>query len=417
MTRPYSNKNLILADQIRSKELCRQLEPLGEIFITAHNVSEAEISFSRLHPELLIIDQGFLQKYSGSVERITNSTPSLKFIPVIYLGSRDDSAFNTLSHFSHISCFPDNADTMSDTVRNLLQPSVKVKFWGVRGSTPCPNYEKIHYGGNTSCVQIEKTGMENLLILDSGTGIRNLGNFLLQTHSEKIKGQIFITHPHWDHIQGFPFFKPFYSGKNSFSVHMPEQYRGGAQDILSGHLTKTFFPVTLDMLDADLDYRTQTEEPEQYKDYTIEYMVANHPTKTAVYKIKIGGYSIIYCPDNELPLESSPIRFLDKFEEYIYGCDVLIHDAQYSLDQYSSKKGWGHSAWERVVEIAKKNKVKKLYLTHHDPDSNDHELAKIDKQLNRYSPGTFEEVSLAKEGTEIRLPLHQPEYLQKQPHS
>ncbi|MEX0646394.1 MAG: MBL fold metallo-hydrolase [Balneolaceae bacterium] len=402
MKQYHSNKNHILADQIRSEEINGLLEPVTGAFTVSHNVSEAEYSFSRLHPELIIIDRGFFRRYSTTFEKISHLSPSLKFIPVVYLGSTEDPDYTDLSYFGRVICA--DMDNITGIVKDLLSPSVKIKFWGVRGSTPCPNYEKIHYGGNTSCVQIEKTGMESVLILDSGTGIRNLGNYL-SLEKSKITGRIFITHPHWDHIQGFPFFKPFYSKRNSFSIHLPGQLKGGAQDILSGHLTKTFFPITLDMLAADLVYQTQDEQQVYFDDYSIEYMVANHPTKTAVYKVRIGGYTIIYCPDNELPLKSTPLRFLDKFEAFIQGCDVLIHDAQYSLSQYETKTGWGHSAWERVVEIAKRSEVKKLFLTHHDPDSNDHDLAKIDEQLSSYIPGSFEEASLTKEGIEIRLAL------------
>lgn len=407
MEKSYSNKIYIFADQVRSTELGKQLAPLNVRFTAIQNIQEGWDSCYFSTDSIFLFDNRFLLQFASEVERWARTSPSMKFLPVVYPAAPDNENYTALQHFGEkLSYEPDDPAALAETVKNLLQPSVRIKFWGVRGSTPCANYENIRFGGNTSCVQIEKTGMDSVLILDSGTGIRNLGNYLYRHHKDNIQGHIFITHPHWDHIQGFPFFKPFYSSKNSFSIHMPEQYRGGTQDIMSGHLTKTFFPVTLNMLDANLTYCTQMEMPEDFGHYSIEYMVANHPTKTAVYKIRIGGYTIVYAPDNEIPLKSSPIRFLDKFEEFIRGCDLLIHDAQYCLNRYESRKGWGHSAWERVVEIAKRNEVKRLFLTHHDPDSNDDELSKIDEQLSRYRGESFIDIRLAKEGAGIRLPLN-----------
>lgn len=384
----------------------RVVIPNTELIFT-QGIHEAEKYLFETQPDLLIIDKSFLDQYSVRFEKISKLYTGIKFIPVIYIGTSEDDNYSSLDHFRVKSCFTaSDIHGITTQAKEHLKPTVRVRFWGVRGSTPCANYENIQYGGNTSCVEIDYPGMEELLILDSGTGIRNLGNYLERKKEHKFVGRIFITHPHWDHIQGFPFFKPFYSPNNKFTIYLPEQYRGGAQEILSGHLTKTFFPVTLDMLDAELEYVTIAEEVREFDHYSIEYLVANHPTKTAMYKIKIGGLVIVYAPDNELPLKSSPIRFLENYEEFIKGCDLLIHDAQFTLKQYDQRAGWGHSAWERVVEIAKKAQVKNLILTHHDPDSNDDLLAKRDEILSRYKGSPFTSIQLSKEGTEIRLPLN-----------
>ncbi len=190
---------------------------------------------------------------------------------------------------------------------------VAVTFWGVRGSTPCANRENMAYGGNTTCLQVHLPGTEDILVLDSGTGIRNLGNKLNEEKAGEISGRIFITHPHWDHIQGFPFFKPIYGSANHFDIHMPEQENGGCKEILSGHLTKTFFPVTLKMIDANISYITQPEKKVQYDGYEVEFMLANHTIKTAIYKIQINGKTIIFCPDNEI--DPNGIKGNDTFYE------------------------------------------------------------------------------------------------------
>jgi phosphoribosyl 1,2-cyclic phosphodiesterase len=395
-----------LAEQSVRERFRDQLSLLHSNLIFSNGIYETEKFLSQTQPDLIIIDRSFMVLHSAEFGKISRLYPALKFIPLIYIGSSSDENFDLLKHFRIVDCFEDTdfVPVISKASEHLV-PSVRIRLWGVRGSTPCANFENMGYGGNTSCVEIDAPGSDDLLILDSGTGIRNLGNYLERHNSKNFNGRIFITHPHWDHIQGFPFFKPFYSSENKFSIHLPEQYRGGAQEILSGHLTKTFFPVTLDMLDAQLEYITQKEEPQHFSNYTIEYIVANHPTKTAIYKVTICGLTIVYAPDNELPLKTSPIRFLDVFEEFVKDCDLLIHDGQYTLRQYNDKVGWGHSAWERVVEVAKRNNVKKLFITHHDPDSNDDLLLKREEKLKQYESAPLSEVCLAKEGSEIRLPV------------
>lgn len=359
-------------------------------------------------PVMIVADQSYLNRSVRRLESLLSSIPGMRYVPLAVISDDAQEAEQAIAEtVCNLHCFQWETaqnDVTAFIERNTRQ-SIYVKFWGVRGSTPCANSENMHVGGNTSCVQIQIPGMTELLILDSGTGIRNLGNYLDLYAREKLTGNVFITHPHWDHIQGFPFFKPFYSGKNRFTIRMPQQYRGGAEDILAGHLTKTFFPVTLDMLSAELHYQTQKEQPMDFGHYKVDYMVANHPTKTAMYRFQTNGYTIIYAPDNELPLEPSPLRFLERFEDFISGCDLLIHDAQFSKRLYKERVGWGHSAREHVTEIAKANGVKRLLLTHHDVDDNDQTLRKVAKDLQKNYSNGFLQLALAREGSVVQLPL------------
>lgn len=262
----------------------------------------------------------------------------------------------------------------------------------------------MEFGGNTTCLEVKLSGTEEVLIMDSGTGIRNLGNYLLEQY-DAIRGRIFITHPHWDHIQGFPFFKPIYNPANHFDIHMPPQATGGCKEILSGHLTKTFFPVTLEMINANIEYVTQKEDRQEFGEYEIEYMMANHPINTAIYKIRTHGKVIVFCPDNELtPIsEKTEARFYTKFKEFLREADILIHDAQFDHQSYKKKIGWGHSAWEEAVEFAKRSGVGNLILTHHDPDSDDAYLNYLDEKLQSSHATYFDSITLAKEGVEINF--------------
>lgn len=358
-------------------------------------------------PAAVIIHEDHIHDLPVYMDETFTQKPGCRFVPTIIHCKDVKAASNRFKqcYFPAVFLSEDADDELLTFLKKNVQPSVKVKFWGVRGSTPCPNSENIYFGGNTSCVEIDIPGYDRHLILDSGTGIRNLGNYLEQYSNESLSGDLFITHPHWDHIQGFPFFSPFYNKNNDFRIRLPGQYRGGAKEILAGHLTKTFFPVTLGMFDAKLDYITQEESLDDLGVVKVDYLVANHSTKTAMYRFRIHGYTIIYAPDNELPMATSPLRYIDHYCDFIRDCDLLIHDGQYNLEELKTREGWGHSAWERVLELAKESGVKRLYLTHHDPDSSDKKLKELSARLDLYKKDPFLELGLAREGLSVVLPL------------
>lgn len=261
------------------------------------------------------------------------------------------------------------------------------------------------YGGNTTCLQIEVEHHDELLIVDCGTGFRNLGNHLTNGSAE-VKGRVFITHPHWDHLQGFPFFKPFYEGSSWIRVYLPPQEEVGCKDILQGHMSNTFFPVTIDMLEADMECETFEPGVMSFNGFNVDYMWARHTVKTAIYRFVIDGKTIIFAPDNELPLDKGDEneRFIKEFQEFVRGADVLIHDAQFSLTQHREREGWGHSCWEKVVDVTKDLGIKRLFLTHHDPDSDDAYLEKLNSHVQQQFSSLYEELCFAKEGQVITLP-------------
>ncbi|MCW9708748.1 MBL fold metallo-hydrolase [Fodinibius salsisoli] len=279
------------------------------------------------------------------------------------------------------------------------QLSCKITFWGVRGSTPCADPEHMAFGGNTTCVQIHIPGSDEQLILDSGTGIRKLGN-KLSGQNQNIRGHIFITHPHRDHLQGFPFFRPLYSSGNNFEIHMPEQEQGSCREIFTEHHSKTFFPVSLDMMNAHLTFVDQPPERTTYEGFEVEFMRANHSTNTAIYKFHLDGRQLIFAPDNELVPEDLEEDWghKERIREFFQDADILIHDAQYDLEAYKHKQGWGHSAWQQVIKVARETGVAKLLLTHHDPSSDDEKLYQLDEHIQEEYGAYFDIIELAKEG-------------------
>lgn len=373
----------------------------GFEYIYHNRYDGAFAKVKELKPDLILLDLHLPDGSGLNLCQIIKEDPVYGSIPVIMLTTREFNIEREIAMKNGAEAFlhkPLNQERLGDIISNALSPEAKVVFWGVRGSTPCANKENMIYGGNTTCVQIVLPNTENFLILDSGSGIRNLGNQIM-AKKQQCNGQIFITHPHWDHIQGFPFFKPFYVPDNRFTIHLPQQLGGDCKDVLAGQMTYTYFPVTPEMLMADIHYETQSYHLQEYDGYKIEFMLANHPVATAIYKIHVGGRKIIFCPDNELVPVTNGMRnsFYDHLTDFFMDADVLIHDGQYSRDTYGPRRNWGHSAWEEAVELAIKTNVKNMYLTHHDPDSSDAFLSKWDAQLAKYA-SHFESIQFAKEG-------------------
>ncbi|MDG5766823.1 response regulator [Balneolales bacterium ANBcel1] len=413
MEDPYKNITiLMIEDDITLCELIGSFLMKKGYTFHHHNSYEGALDKVReVMPDLIVMDLHFPDGNGLHLCKLLKNTEDLNGIPILVLTTRDYPVEKEIAMASGVTDFfhkPMDYGLFADKIDEILGDSIDIRFWGVRGSTPCAGNKFVNYGGNTMCVQIIIPGQKKLLIFDAGSGIRSLGNELAKS-SEPMSGRIFFTHAHWDHIQGFPFFKPLFSPDNRFDIHMPPQMAGNTKEVLLDQMSYTYFPVTSQMLQARLEYHTQSHPVQHYDGYSIQYMSANHPVETAIYKVRIGKKVIVFCPDNELSainVDSNEREdpFLKQFDRFVADADVLIHDAQYSLEEYEKKKNWGHSAWEIALERATKNRVKHLMLIHFDPDSDDQYLDNVSDRLEKAVVGTGIHAELAREGYTFRLP-------------
>src|SRR5579871_904110 len=294
---------------------------------------------------------------------------------------------------------------------------MRLCFWGTRGSIATPGAGTTHFGGNTSCIELT-TPNGHALVLDCGTGARLLGDRMQNGHSSPISATILLTHTHWDHIQGFPFFAPLFVPNNRIEVYGPEGSRLSLRELLAGQMEHHYFPVELDQLSARITYQDLHEGEFDIAGLKVAAQRMNHPAVTLGYRIQDGGRSVCYLADHEPFYEgiwrdgAEPGRIdsiLDpgdrRHAEYMCDADILVHEAQYTPDEYPSKRHWGHSTYAYVVELAAAAKVKRLFLTHHDPTHDDNFVADIEQRARHLANqlGTTMEVSCAYEGCEIEL--------------
>ncbi len=270
-----------------------------------------------------------------------------------------------------------------------------IRFWGVRGSTPTPQAENLGFGGNTSCLEVRPASGQ-IFIFDCGTGIRVLGRALEKEFGQKsIQARIFLSHYHWDHIQGIPFFTPLYKRRNRFLFHSYQFEDQSLQHALEDQMTDPYFPVNMAQMAAHRHFFELREGRMSYDELVLVSKRLNHPQGCLGFRIECDRKVVVYATDNE-PGDRASDRNL---RELAAGADVLIYDAQFLPEEMRYRRNWGHSNWKEGVSIAKQCKVKTLILFHHDPDRSDREVRRMLKRAQDH----FDDVLAAREGLTLKL--------------
>ncbi|RJQ83027.1 MAG: MBL fold metallo-hydrolase [Desulfobacteraceae bacterium] len=303
---------------------------------------------------------------------------------------------------------------------------MRIKFWGVRGSIPCPGPETSRYGGNTACLEVQLDAIQRRIIIDAGSGIRELGYQLMAEHAggKPIRSEIFLTHTHWDHIMGFPFFTPIYMPSSQFTIYGPVTYEEEPlKEVLSGQWTYRYFPVRHEDLSSNIEYIHLKEgEYDLGQGLHLKTTYLNHPLLCLGYRFEFAGkvfctafdtepFSNLfagdpsdpgYDPDIAARGEQAANEENARVENFFSGADLLIFDSQYTEQEYChARMGWGHGPLEYAISAAGRNRVKRLALFHHDIQRTDAQLDEL--ALRHCTSKNGMNIFFAREGMQIDL--------------
>ncbi len=306
---------------------------------------------------------------------------------------------------------------------------IKVKFWGVRGSIPCPGPKTMKYGGNTACIELRFPEVNRHIIIDAGSGIRELANYMLANDLPKgpISTEIYLSHTHWDHIMGFPFFVPAYIPGTKIKVFGPVTYEDEPLEaVVGGQMKYRYFPVNMGELAGSIQYERLKEEPllDLGDGITLATAIINHPITALGYRFTFRGkvfctaydtepFRNLFITDPEDPSydemmavegEEAAREQNQVLENFYKGADLLVHDAQYTRAEYEKGKvGWGHTPIEDAIAAARRAGVKQLALFHHDPERSDDQLDVMGETYCAPDPQNPMQLFFAREGQEIIL--------------
>ena len=298
--------------------------------------------------------------------------------------------------------------------------SARLKFWGVRGSIPTPGPGTVRYGGNTSCVEVRAGG--EIIILDAGTGLRSLGRELVAEFKDQpLNLTLLLSHTHWDHIQGLPFFQPIYQPRCRLRILGFEGARSGLVNVLSGQMESPYFPVPFAELPGNIEIVELKDMEFQVGSVRVQAAFANHPGICVGYRLFTDEGSVAFFPDNEphcrhrgttpiAPTKThSSLEYAraeeQKVVEFLRDVDVLILDTQYDSDEYTEHTGWGHGCVDDAVAVTLQAGAKQLFLFHHDPDHDDEKLDHLvarAREIVAAEKGSLQ-VDVAREGAVVEL--------------
>jgi len=354
-------------DPLFAKVTATALKAGGHEVKAVNDASLAMAEIASFKPDVVITDL-MMPKVPGSaliaLIRQDKGLDSVKVI--VYSGKKFEYDYRSSLEAGADAYLikPVTNQKLLDTIAELVSDAMKVRFWGTRGSVPRPGKSTVRYGGNTSCVSLETT-RDRLFIFDAGTGIIDLGRELMAAGKRR-KINIFISHPHWDHIQGLPFFQPLYAQGYEVAIHGASQGRLSLREVIAGQMEAVYFPVAVKEFSSHVYFKELAEGQFEIEGLTVKAIGLHHPGMTLGYLVEgPGGKRVAYMTDNELVRNGEDYN-RERLVQLISGADVLIHDANYLDEEYPAKVGWGHSCVSEVLKLAADAKVKQLCLYHHD---------------------------------------------------
>lgn len=278
-----------------------------------------------------------------------------------------------------------------------------IRCWGSRGSIAVSGREFNKYGGDTTCIEVVGDSGD-LIIIDAGTGIRTLGNRLIR--EKRLKINLLLTHAHWDHLSGFPFFKPIYRKESSIKVYGPQPTQDSLKSIISNTMTSPYFPIELEQINAEIDFLGMGYKNYSIGSVSISMIPLSHPNQGVGYKLEEDGKSFVFLTDNELTYHHPFGLDYGSYANFARGADLLFHDAEYSQEEYDKEtRGWGHSVYLDTVSLALDAGVKHLGLFHHNQDRTDDQVDGIEAECRKViaSNGSAMKCTAIGAGMEFRL--------------
>lgn len=434
---------LIIDDDSNYRQLMAEvLRPKGWRVLEAGEGEAGLMEVRRQRPDVVLCDLLMPRCNGFQVCRAIRDDATLRNTRIIVTSGRDFEADRAAARQAGANEYltkpirPDEllkvlertqeSDNASSTKRKTDRPAsgpvtpARFKFWGVRGSIASPGPGTVRYGGNTSCIEVRAGGQ--IIVLDAGTGLRPLGRALIEEFKDQpFNVTLLLTHTHWDHIQGLPYFRPMYQPQCHVRILGYEGARKGLVNVLSGQMESPYFPVLFDELPGNVQIEELKELEFEVGAVRVQAWFANHPGICVGYRLFTNDGSVAFFPDNEphtrlhkpLPGQKADGQATHDFAltqegkmiEFVRGVDALILDAQYDAGEYQDHIGWGHGCVDSAVALALKAGVKKLFLFHHDPD---HDDAKVESMLAHARQLVVErkgslQVDAAREGMAVEL--------------
>ena len=351
------------------------LEAAGHNVTALQSTEDALPKIKSQTPDCVLIDLMMPGIDGMRLLKQIRDEPGLSAIKVIMVSAKtfeyDQRAAMQLGADSFITK-PIDAESFAGSIEDILADQLQMSFWGVRGTLPVSGQRSLRYGGNTPGVSLDFPRGQQF-IFDAGSGIKEYSNALMAA-PKRMNAKIFISHPHWDHINALPFFVPLYIPGNEFEVLGAAHPHITMRELIAAQMDDVYFPITMKEFGSRIYFRDLNEGEYEIEGISIKTMLLSHPGNCLGYRIDYGGRSFCYVTDNELFLPgdaSHNPHYVERLTDFVAGADVLITDTTYTDAEYQSKIGWGHSCVSQVVNLAHKAEVKTLYLFHHDPDQND----------------------------------------------